>query len=118
MFEVNFGIFLVGLTGILLVSLPFVNRFYQKRADDYLDELLKTNPVEYNRQIKGNAFRYLIGGTIWGLLFLSGFILNFRAVIAYGLRWQTIVVFVLGVGCIAWGVWGYKKELRKIIELK
>jgi hypothetical protein len=63
---------LVILTGIILVALPFINRFYQKRADKFADNLLKDNPPEYKKQVKGNAYRYLIGYWIWAIL--SGFL--------------------------------------------
>lgn len=115
MFESGFGIGLVVLTILVLVSLPFVNHFYQKRANDYADNLLKDNPIEYNKQIRGNAYRYLISRSLFGLLFASSIynIWNVELKTVY----YKITFFLIGVGLIAWGLWSYKRELKKIKEL-
>lgn len=115
MFDGSFGIGLIFLTTLVLVSLPFVNHFYQKRANDYVDNLLKDNPVEYNKQIRGNAYRYLISRGLFGLFFLSG-IYNIWSV-ELRIVYYKIAFFLIGIGLIVWGIWSYKRELKKIKEL-
>lgn len=66
--------FILGLG--LFAALFAVNYYYQRKARDYADDILRPLPEEYNKQITANAYRYLIGRSIWGLIFLSGFILN------------------------------------------
>lgn len=118
MFGENTKIILSALAGILLSSLYFVNQFYQKRANDYADNLLKDNLIEYNKQIKANGYRCLISRCIWGVLFLSGFIFNFQAIISQGFRWITLFVFLIGIVYIIWGIYGFKSEIKKIKDFK
>ncbi len=118
MFELNFGIILVFLTGITLVSLPFVNYFYRKKSDRFVENLLADNPVEYNKQIKGNAFGYLISRSILGLFIVSSLIWNFPKVIAAGFRWDTLIFIISGILSILWGIRSYKTELKKLKTLE
>ncbi len=105
---------MVILTGIILVALPFINRFYQKRADEFADNLLKDNPPEYNKQVKGNAYRYLIGYWIWAIL--SGFLGLYNiwnqsgTVLIY-----KIIYLMISLSLFTFGVWSYKKELKKLL---
>jgi hypothetical protein len=118
MFEVNIITILVILTGIILLALPFVNNFYQKRGNDFADNLLKDIPEEYNKQIKGNAFRYLIKRSLFGLFICSSFVWNFRAILESGLNRYIVIGLFCGVLSIIWGIYGFKSELKKLAELK
>ncbi len=117
MYQNDINIILVILTVIILVALPLVNHFYKKRADEFADNLLLEIPEEYNKQIKGNAYRYLIGRNIIGLFILSSFVWNFKAIFALGFSWQVFVALFLGITSIVWGIYGYKSEMKKIKEL-
>ena len=117
MFQINIEIVLVVLTGIILVALPFINHLYKKRADDFVDNLLLEIPAEYNKQIKGNAYRYLIGRSVLGILSVWVVIYNILN------QKQDIyqVIFLNGifaVGFFASALYGYKSEIKKIKELK
>jgi hypothetical protein len=118
MFEGNSGTILAIIAVLILPSLFVVNYCYQRKTNKFVDEMLLRIPGEYNKQIKSNAFRHLIGRGIWGLFFLSGFILNFRAVIAQGFSWLSVFVISLGIGFVIWGIFGYKSEMKKIKNLE
>jgi hypothetical protein len=114
MFEAKFTIILAVLTGIALISLPLVNRFYQKRADDFADNLLKDIPKEYNRQIKSNAYRHLIN--YWILAILSGWLGLYDIQNQSGTVFiYKIVYLLISLSLFTFGFWSYKKELKKLL---
>jgi hypothetical protein len=117
MFGFNFGTVLVIFMGTLFLSLAFVNYFYQKRADDFADNLLADNPIEYNKQIKGNAFRYLAKSIIWSFFTILLFVLYLHQ---SGNIFSPQAAFSLFSGCgfVVWGILSCKKELKKLKSLK
>jgi hypothetical protein len=80
--------------------------------DTYAENLLKDNPAEYNKQIKVNAYRYLIGRSLWGLLFAA----SLYDIWAVEGKWVyfKLLFFVIGLALIVWGVWGFKSEIKKL----
>lgn len=90
------------------------NYYYQRKSRRYADEMLKSIPDEYNRQIKANAYRILVSRLIWGLIFLSGIVWNFQKIIAYGFSWLTVLSIAFGVFFIAWGILGFRWELKRL----
>ena len=106
-----FSVFL--LTGFF-VLLFAGNYYYQRKGRRYADEMLKNIPEEYNKQIKANAYRILISRIIWGLIFLSGVIWNFKQTVAYGFSRLTALVIVLGLFFIVWGIFGFRREMKRV----
>ena len=80
----------------------------------YADELLEKYPKEYNKQIKANAYRYLISRIIWGILFLSRVVLNYQQILVDGFNWITGTAAVLGIVFIIWGILGFRSEMKHI----
>lgn len=117
MFDSITAIILAIFALALLVSPFVVNAIYQNKAKVYADEIIEGNIVEFNKQIKANAVVVLVRRTIWGLLFLSGFVLNFRAAAEQEFHWLKIVYLIVGMTCITFGVLGYRKELKRLRTL-
>lgn len=88
--------------------------YYQKKSARYADELLRDFPKEYNKQIKANAYRYLISRIIWGGLFLSRAAYDYRQILADGFNWLTGTVTVLGIAFILWGISGFRSEMKRL----
>jgi hypothetical protein len=114
MFDIKITIILGFLMVIALVALPFVNRFYQKRADDFADNLLKAIPKEYNKQIKGNAYSYLIRYLILAILSGSIGLLDLQNSSGEVLFFKIINVFFC-LFCLIFGAWMWKKEMKKLV---
>jgi hypothetical protein len=115
--ENNLGIISVIIFGLIFVLLPIVNNFYQKRADDFADNVLLGIPEEYNKQIKGNAYRYLIGRSILGFLSIWLVIYNILNQ-KQTVYWFIFLNGIFAVGFFASALYGYKSEIKKIKELK
>ena len=116
MFEGISGTILVGLTGIIFLALFVVNYYYQRKWQNSVDEMLADIPEEYNKQIKANAFRYLISRNLWGLLFVSN-IYNIWKVESKIVYFKLILVLI-GLALIVWGIYGFKSEMKKIKDLR
>lgn len=118
MFE-NGAIILTTIFSMLFLVAPFiVNAFYQRRARRFADEILKANSSDYNRQIRANAVILLVRRSLWALFVLSVAILNFRLFLSEKLEWWLAGVILLGLGCFAFGIFGYKTELKKLKTLE
>jgi NhaP-type Na+/H+ or K+/H+ antiporter len=118
MFGAATAVILVVFGLALLVSPFIVNAYFQRKAGRYEDEILEDKVGEFNKQIKGKAVALLIRRSIWGLLFLSGMILNFRAVLEQGFSWWKLVFPLLGIACFVSGILGYRSELKRLKPLK
>ena len=81
------------------------------------EDLKRIDYDEWKKQMRSNAYIKLGSRVIWGLFILSGFIFNFREVIALGFDWTTVFVLVLGVSFIVWGILGFRREIRKANEI-
>ena len=88
--------------------------YYQRKALRYADELLEKYPTEYSKQIKANAYRYLISRIIWGVLFLSRVVLNYQQILVDGFNWITGTAAVFGIVFIIWGILGFRSEMKYI----
>jgi hypothetical protein len=107
---------MVAVSLIIVFSPIYLLRRKMWRMAD--DDLKRIDYNEWKKQIKSNAFIKLGGRIIWGLFLLSGFIINFRQIIALGFNLLTVFVFALGVSFIVWGILGIRWELRKLNEIK
>ena len=88
--------------------------YYQKKSSCYADELLRDFPKEYNKQIKANAYRYLISRIIWGVLFLSRAAFDYRQILVDGFNWINGTAIVFGIAFILWGISGFRAELKRL----
>ena len=107
--------FLLGIFSILFLITPFaVNGFYQRRAARHADEMLAGNIVEFNGRIKANAVIVLVRRFLWAMFLWSGLIWNFREVRQRGFQVLTGLVLLAGFACAAYGVWGFRSELKRL----
>lgn len=108
------NIFLI--SGFFLL-LYVVNYYYQQKAEKNVDEILRSQPKEFNKQIKSKAFGYLIGKILWSLLFLGSGIytvfVNFQK-----LNPLMLINFMIAAFFIIWGVRGFRKELKRLIPIE
>ncbi|MEP6925367.1 MAG: hypothetical protein ABI954_12945, partial [Pyrinomonadaceae bacterium] len=86
---------LVGISIIIIFSPIYLQRRKVWRMAD--EDLKRIDYDEWKKQMKSNAYIKLGSRTIWGLFLLSGFIINFQKVIAFGFNWLTVFVFILGI---------------------
>jgi hypothetical protein len=117
MFELGYTIIIFIFAVGIFPFLWLVNYIYQKRADEFADNLLKHIPEEYNKQIKANAYRFLISRSIFGLIFACIGIYNVFAQ-TKSIYWFAVLYLIFAIGFFAWAIYGYKSELKKIKELK
>ena len=118
MFDATTAIILTVFALALLVA-PFIaDAYFQRKAARYADEMLEGNVEEFNKQIRGNAVATLVRRSIWGLFFLTGIMLNFRAVWEHGLNRWILVLLVLAVSCFIFAILGYRSELKRLKPLK
>ncbi len=82
------------------------------------EDLKKLDYEEWKKQAKSNVYIKMFSRIIWGLVILSGFIFNFQKNIAVGFNWVSVFVFVLGSSFIIWGIFGFRREIKKIQNLK
>jgi predicted neutral ceramidase superfamily lipid hydrolase len=82
------------------------------------NDLKRIDYDEWKKQIKSNAYVKLFSRVIWGLFLLSGFILNFQKVVALEFNLFTVLVLILSVSFIAWGISGFRREIKKLSEIK
>lgn len=92
-----------------------VNFYHQRRAEKYADEILLSQPKEYNKQIKSRANIYLVSRILWGLLFLVSGIYNVY-VNFQKLSFLMLINFWAALFFIVWGVRSFRKELEKVIS--
>lgn len=117
MFEKGTIIILAVFSFLFLLSPFVVNIFYQRKAKQFADDILAENVAEYNKQIRGNAVILLVRRSLWALFVLSGVILNFRALLDEGFKWLIIGVCLLGIACFAFGIQGYRAEIKRLKTL-
>jgi sterol desaturase/sphingolipid hydroxylase (fatty acid hydroxylase superfamily) len=98
-----------------------VNYYYQRKAGIYTDELLRFDPLEFNKQIRGNAYRKLFSSFIWALLVLTLFFWKFESLVSGQMTAIEVVLliieFAFGVILVFFGVYGYRNEMKRLIEL-
>ena len=82
------------------------------------EDLKKLDYEEWKKQAKSNVYIKMFSRIIWGLVILSGFIFNFQKNIAVGFNWVSVFVLVLGSSFIIWGIFGFRREIKKIQNLK
>jgi hypothetical protein len=117
MFETGTIIFWIVL-GIAVSAAPIIfDTYFQKKSALYADQALEGNLSEYNRQIRISAATTLIRRIIWGLFFLSWVVWNFRTVLDDGFSLMAVIAISLGIICFGFGIWGYKKELKRLKDL-
>lgn len=118
MFDTATVIILTVFALALLIA-PFVgDAYFQRKAAHYADEILEGNVEEFNKQIRGNAVATLTRRSIWGLLFLSGIMMNFRAVREHGFNRWIFVLLILAVSSFIFAILGCKSELKRLKPLK
>ncbi len=105
------------------VSVVFgVNFYYQRKARFYADEMLRDNPVEFNKQIKANAYRSLFSSLVWSAISLLILIWNYELIISGELSYAEGfffgVDFLLGIFLIFWGVHQYYSEMKRTIKVQ
>ncbi|HEY8563036.1 MAG TPA: hypothetical protein VIL74_21850 [Pyrinomonadaceae bacterium] len=115
-------------TGTLLITAMFslffliapfaVNAFYQRRAARHADEMLAENAAEFNRRVRTNAFILLIRRGLWGLFAMFCLSAYFRSMSEVEINWLTLIFFLTGIACFAFGAWGFKKELKRLKTLE
>jgi hypothetical protein len=83
--------------------------------------MLKDIPKEFNKQIKANAYVNLFSSFIWAFLVFAILAWNYEWIISgdYSLR---IVIFfatdlLFGIFLIFWGIFGYRSQMKRLIEL-
>lgn len=104
--------------GILLLFVG--NFYYQRKARFYADEILKENSKEFNKQITANAYICLVSRIFWGTVALVFTIWNIRKIETIELSWWFfLIVFelVFALFFIVWGFLGYKREMKRKIDL-
>ena len=111
---------LILIFAVVSLALIFSPIYLQRRklwrmADE---DLKRIDYDEWKKQMRSNAYIKLGSRIIWGLFFLSGFVLNFQKVIALGFNWLTIFVFVFGISFIVWGVVSFCRETKTLSEIK
>jgi hypothetical protein len=82
------------------------------------EDLKKIDYEEWKKQIKSNAYIKLASREIWGLVLLSGYVINFQKAVAIGYGLLAIFVVILGVSFIVWGILGFRSEMKKFSEIK
>lgn len=82
------------------------------------EDLKRIDYDEWKKQMRSNAHIKLGSRVIWGLFILSGFIFNFREIIAQGFIWATTFVFALGILFIVWGILGFRREIKRVRAIK
>lgn len=118
MFDTSTVIILTVFALALFVA-PFVaDAYFQRKAARYADEILEGNVEEFNKQIRGNAVAALARRSIWGLLFLSGIMLNFRAVWEHGFNRWIFVLLILAASCFIFAILGCRSELKRLKSLQ
>ena len=114
MFE-NGAFILTAIFSILFLVAPFiVNAVYQYRARHFSDEMLEGNTVEFNRQIRANAIVLLVRRSLWALFLFFVAIFSFRYFLKERLEWWLAGTILFGVGCFAFGIYGYRNELKRL----
>lgn len=115
MSDLKITIFLI--IAVFVIYLPiYLQRQKNWRIAD--EDLKKIDYEGWKRQLKSNVYINLISRLIWGLVLLSLVAFNLRQVIEYGFSWFTIFVIVLAVSSSAWGILGFRRDLRKFNERK
>ena len=118
MFESG-AIILTTVFSILFLVAPFiVNAFYQHRARCFSDEIIKGNTGEFNRQIRANAVILLVRRSLWAVFMFLVAGLYFRRFFNDGLDWWLTGIILLGLGCFAFGIIGYRTELQRLKTLE
>ena len=102
---------------IFVIASPiyFQNRRISRMADE---DLKKLDYEEWKKQAKSNVYIKMFSRIIWGLVILSGFIFNFQKNIAVGFNWVSVFVLVLGSSFIIWGIFDFRREIKKFQNLK
>jgi len=109
------SIFLIVSLVIIFSPIYLQRRKLWRMADE---DLRRIDYDEWKKQMRSNAYIKLGSRVMWGLFILSGFIFNFQEVIALGFDWTTIFVSVLGVSFVVWGILGFRREIKKVSEIK
>lgn len=111
---------LILIFAVVSIAVIFSPIYLQRRklwrmADE---DLKRIDYDEWKKQMRSNAHIKLGSRVIWGLFVLSGFILRFREVVALGFSWTTVFAFVFGISFIVWGILGFRRETKKLSEIK
>lgn len=100
---------------IIFSPIYFIRRKTWKMADE---DLKKIDYEEWKRRIKSNVYIKMFSRIIWGLVILSGFVFNFQKVVALGFNWSSVFILVLGISFIVWGIFGFRREIKQVENLK
>lgn len=66
------------------------------------EDLKRIDYAEWKKQMKSNAYIKLVSRLIWGLVLLSGFIINFRKIIEVGFSSLSVIILILSLAFIVW----------------
>jgi hypothetical protein len=110
-----FAVFFIVSFFVICSPIYWQRRRISRMADE---DLKKLDYEEWKKQIKSNVYSKMFGRIIWGLVILSGFIFNFQKVAALGFNWLSILVLILGISFIVWGIWGFRREITQVQNLK
>lgn len=113
---------LLSLLFIASVGILFgVNYFYQRRARFHADEMLKDNPKEFNKQIKAKVYRNLFNSFIWAFSVFAILAWYYEWLISAEYSLGIIIFFAIdilfGIFLLFWGIWGYRSQMKRRIEL-
>ena len=111
---VFFNIFVVSI--FVIYSPIYLQRRKNWRIAD--EDLKRIDYDEWKKQMKSTAYINLISRELWGLILLSGYFINFRKIVEFGFNWITVTITLLGVSFIVWGIIGFRREIRKVDELR
>ena len=100
---------------VIFSPIYFQNRKISRMVEEDLKQL---NYEEWKKHIRTNVYIKLFSRIIWGLVIVSGFIFNFSKIYAQGFRWINLIVLLIGLAFIVWGVFGFRREIKQVQNLK
>lgn len=111
---------LIALVFIISVFVIYSPIYWQSRRISRMadEDLKKLNYEEWKRQAIANVYIKMFSRIIWGLVILAGFIFNFQKVVALGFDWLSAFVLVLGIAFNVWGIFGFRREIKQVENLK
>lgn len=112
----SFAYILFVISIFIIVSPVYLQRRKLWRMAD--EDLKQVDYEEWKKQIKSNAYIRAGSRVIWGLFLLSAFIINFQEITEAEFDWESLTVFVSGIGFIVWSILGFRLEMKKISKIK
>ena len=83
-----------------------------------LGDLKKINVEEWKKQVRAETVAKMFSRVIWGIFLLFAAVFNFLQRFTGGIDAHAYFVFLLGVLFIAWGVFGFRREMKSFKSLE